>query len=222
MIFLLTRIDGWSDWILGFLSKFIHATGHFVLAWVLGRPAIPIPFVFALPIVDKPLPIICIAVMVGLGYLISLCRDNKKVMIPLCVLLALYPFIAFTRASDMFVSDGGVLFELAGALGCFFLVLARPLQRPFERPLYAAIGWYLLLRRMIWTMMMLGNATYWITGGIFPTATSSEAYHDLDTIQSAFNLPFKLILSVDFLLCLAVAPVAIWLARLWRERSGIG
>ena len=195
-----------------FLSSLVHETGHTMAAWLVGCPAFPSIRLdgHAWATHSDQVLLVALGVWAGIAYLTWTHRAHRWVRWWGCSSALLYPLLAFTGARDAFFLVAGHLGELTFT-GVFFY---RALTGGFtssnvERGLYSTLAWCLL------------GHNVWLTGGLLFSDSVRHWYATSGSLGMAndyIRLGGKLGWSTDgvallmLLVCLAVLPLAIWVA----------
>jgi hypothetical protein len=208
------------NYVFNFLTTLVHEVGHSAFAWFMGMPSIPSVSVAGggMTVWGEQMLLVCAAVFLGLGALAWRFRERKAVLIPLVVLLVLYPVLALTRAKLLLAIAGGVLFEIGGATACFVVVLGVPLERAFERPLYALWEWWMLLNRGAETVLMLRSPGYRQSQAIINSGLAAGMTSDLQRLRESLGLGDEGVLWLVLVLCILALPTALGIACLRRRR----
>jgi hypothetical protein len=214
------------NYVFNFLTTLVHEIGHCACAWFMGMPSIPGVSILGGGITvwqEQKLPI-CLAWMAAIGWLGWRGRENKTSVVAAAAAGALYALLAFTSAREFLPVAGGVLFEIGGAAACFFVALGTPLKRPFERPLYALWGWWMLLNRGTETVLMLKDRSYWNASTVYESGLAAGLTNDLEVIREKLGTAPEPMLKFVLVLCVLCLPAAIgvrWAVRQWsRHREG--
>jgi peptidase M50B-like protein len=210
------------NYVFNFLTTLVHEIGHSLAAWLMGMPSIPTvsPLGGGVTVWRDQVFVLALAVWAGLIALAWRARTRPPLWIPLGVAALVYPLLAFTPARSAVASAGGVLLEIGGAAICFTLVLGHPLERPFERPLYALWGWWMLVNRAAETYLMLRSEAYWESQRVIQSGLAAGLTSDLEVLRSSLGWPPGPVLVITLLLCLAALPAAIGAARLLYRDPG--
>lgn len=212
------------NYVFNFLTTLVHECGHSLFAWLMGMPSIPTVSVAGggVTIWGQQVWIICVAILAGLVGLAWRLRQAPGLWIPVAVAALIYPFLAFTGARELVAIAGGVALECLGAAACFYTVFAVHLERPFERPLYALWGWWMVLNRGAETILMLKSPAYWESQTVIEAGLAAGLTSDLEVLRQGMGGSPKLVLVLVLLLCLAALPGALaaaWARRTWLNRS---
>ena len=209
------------NYIFNFLATLVHETGHAVFAWLMGMPAVPAVGLFGGG-ATSVLPQILLlngAILAGLGWLAWQRRGERLWLVAIMAAMGVYASLALTGGARNLVTAGGVLFEIGGAVACFYWVLAAPRSVGLERPLYALWGWWMLLNRLSETWLMLRDRSYWDANVIAKAGLGEGLVNDLPKLCDALNLSPTTVLAAVVFLCLSAVPIAFGLGRL-KHRHG--
>ncbi len=143
------RFMGW------FIGSLFHETGHVVYSWFVGCPAWPAISLrgHAAAFHQPQNPVIMALIGLGLVAGVVIARQQGRFGALAIGLLVLWPLLTF------FEGIREVGFLLSGHLGelvfaGIFLWRARTgeaIEHEAERPLYACVGWFLLVRNVVLT-----------------------------------------------------------------------
>ena len=214
------------NYVFNFLTTLVHECGHSLFAWLMGMPSIPTVSVAGggVTVWGQQVWIICVAILAGLIWLAWRLRESPALWIPVAVAAFIYPLLAFTGAKHVVPVAGGVVLECLGAAACFYTVFAVHLERPFERPLYALWGWWMILNRGAETILMLKSPAYWESQAVIESGLAAGLTSDLEVLRQGMGVSPKLVLVLVLLLCLAALPgafAAAWLRRYWLDRGDL-
>lgn len=129
-----------------FLTSLFHETGHVVVAWFFGHPAVPAIRLdgHAAAVHGEQQFFLCILVLGSLGYLVYQFRQHKKLRVVFGAIALLYPLFAFTGAKEVLHLVGGHVGELTIAAVFFTRAISGGFTHSSaERGLYATVAWYL-------------------------------------------------------------------------------
>lgn len=200
------------NYMFNFLTTLVHECGHAACAWLMGMPSIPAVSLAGGGVTQwqeqaKPLAVLMWIGIVSLAWLV---RRAKVPLVVLIVVAIAYPFVAFTKGKDVFAIFGGILFEVFGAAACLTVCLGAKLERPFERPLYAVWGWWMLLNRMTETYRMLTDNSYRLAHRVIESGLAAGLADDMTVMEDLLNVsPHNI---ERFLLLLGLLSLAISIA----------
>jgi hypothetical protein len=201
------------NYVFNFLTTLVHECGHALFAWLMGRVSIPTVSIAGggVTVWGERHLALCAAIEIGLGFLAW--RYRK---IPLFAAAVVYPLLALF-ANEIVVVAGGILLEIGGAVACFVVVLAVDLRRPFERPIYALWGWWMLLNRAWETILMLRSPAHWVRQKVIDSGLAAGLTSDLERFRAALGVSHETVLWGVLALCVAALPAAFGLAFKWRK-----
>ena len=207
------------NYVFNFLATLVHECGHSLFAWLVGRPSIPSVSVAGggVTVWSDQKWFLCMAILAALVMLTLRYRESRGIWIPLAAAVILYPFLAFTRARDVVPIAGGVALECFGAAACFYTVFEVHLERPFERPLYALWGWWMILNRGAETVLMMKSRAYWESQTVIDSGIAAGLTSDLEMIRQLLGSSPAPILGVVLFLCVAAPPGAAFAAWIHRR-----
>ncbi|HTF55788.1 MAG TPA: hypothetical protein VK661_00845 [Planctomycetota bacterium] len=206
------------NYVFNFLTTLVHECGHSLFAWLMGMPSLPTASVAGggVTVWGEQRWYLCVAALAGIVALAWRHRQSPGIWIPLAVAALIYPLLAFTGAHELVAIAGGVALECLGAAACFFTVLAVALERPFERPLYALWGWWMILNRGAETILMMRSRAYWESHAVIDSGLAAGLTSDLGMLRQKMGISPMVLLGVVLTLCLAALPGAFAAARLRR------
>ncbi len=216
-------------WVFGTMAILFHEMGHAALAWVFGRPAIPkfdLQYGGGFTSWEEQKGLVILLVGGGWAALAWSRRRNPLALGVVLGAAGLWALAAFTRGSDLCVlaaGHGGEL--LLAGLFLWRALTGKSVVHEAERPLYFAIGLFVLLEAALFAAGILrgGEAREEYEagkGGILPN----------DFVQVAEILGTRLdaVVLAYLAACLAVLPASVFcwwrldlLERAW-ERLGPG
>ncbi|MEK7866577.1 MAG: zinc ribbon domain-containing protein [Planctomycetota bacterium] len=220
--FPVAKLLWFPNYIFNFLATLVHEIGHSACAWFVGMPSIPAVSIGGGGVAtwqDQNWQI-AVLVWIGLGVLAWKARRAPKgISIPLVVLAVAYPAIAFTKLHLALAIFGGVLFEVVGSAACFVACLGARLERPFERPLYALWGWWMLLNRICESWLILTDWRYRLEHRVIESGLAEGIPSDLTAVTLHLNISPRPVLYVILALCLLALPISLGIARWMRGRN---
>jgi hypothetical protein len=219
LAFPLAKLLWIPNYVFNFLTTLVHEIGHSACAWLMGMPSIPAvsPLGGGVALWGEQKLWLCALWLAGLGYGAYVVRRRRALLGAALAAAGVYAPLALTRSgSELFAVAGGVLFEIGGAAACFYVVMAVELRRPYERPLYALWGWWMLLNRTAETVLMLTNKAYWESQRVIQSGLAAGLPEDLSRVQRGLGLAPELFLLLVLILCVLALPgagAAAWLVR---------
>jgi len=220
LAFPLAKLLWLPNYMFNFLTTLVHECGHAACAWLMGMPSIPSVSMAGggVTMWQEQSKGLAVAVWIGIGALACAARRVKVPFVALCVVALVYPFVAFTKGKDVFAIFGGVLFEVGGAAACFTVCLGAKLERPFERPLYAVWGWWMLLNRMTEACLMLSDSAYRLERRVIQSGLAEGLTDDLAMVDLLLNVPAHRVLWFVLAIGALSLPISIGIAR-WMRRA---
>ena len=127
------------------ISFLVHELGHTAVSIFFGSFAVPA--VVLTVTFEQTLPSV-LAVWVGLLLILWYGRSVKVFAVPFGVLSAVYPFLARSPLHLSLISAAGHGAEIACAAYFLWRAATADLEREWERPSWALLGWLLWLRNV--------------------------------------------------------------------------
>lgn len=222
---LVTLAVPFASAVLGALVTLLHELGHSVFAWLFGYPAVP-AFDFAygggLSLRggrSAGLVVLVAVALAGLGWLY---RRNARTLAAVGVLGAAWSVLAATHWHQTVIALMGHGTELTFAGIFLYRALSgRACRLPVERPLYAYLGWFVLLKVLSFTWRLATDDGFVRTYERGKRGILND-FHDV-----ALDLQLGLDLSVTtsgvaLLACLACALPPLLALLWWRHRDHLG
>jgi hypothetical protein len=225
----LTQVLPLLDVLVGYFVVLVHELGHTLAGWLFGRPSLP-AFDFghgggATLRLERSAALVAVvyALLAAAAWLFRRNRTSLKAVV--CSALAYTALLAsgWDEAVILAMGHGGEL--LFAAIFLHRALSGRALAREAERPLYAWLGFHVVLHD-------LGFALDLVTSGAERAAYAAAkgGGHSMDFSRLAreyLHLPLEVVAGVFALACLLTpvaallvnlnrARVAAWLARLAR------
>ena len=219
--FPLARLFFVPAYVMNFLLTLVHEVGHSIFAWLMGCVSIPTVGIFGGGVAPWYGPYLPLQVAVGGGVAWAAWtnRDRLWISIPAGILAVALPAMSLSGHHETVIDAGGVAFELIGAAACFAVVVGADLERPFERPLYALWGWWMLLSRGTETLLMLSSQAYWEEQRIYESGLAAGLVNDLHKMQESWGMAPRTLLGLVFAGCLLALPVGALAGWGWRRNA---
>jgi hypothetical protein len=154
----------WPWWILQTFKTLAHEMGHAIFGWAFGYPSLPaFDFLWGGGVTlhfDRSTSML-ILVYMGLGALIYLYRKNTSTVIFLVLVAlfhALFSYTDFNSVIILFMGHGTEL--VIGGLFIYRSLSGRSIIHPWERPLYAVIGFFLIFADIAFGFNLLRDAGF--------------------------------------------------------------
>lgn len=146
------------------LLTLVHELGHTFTAWLFGYPAIP-AFDFryggGVTLHGDRLNILLLIIYGGLAALAYYCRYHRQLLIALVVFTAIYTLVAFSMIHEILFVAMGHGFELLFAIIFLYRALSGwGCRYALERPLYAMLGFFIVLFNMRFAWMLQFNDVF--------------------------------------------------------------
>lgn len=216
LLLTLTPVLRFMGWLLGSL---FHETGHVAFAWFVGCPAWPaISLQGHAAAIHKPQST---GVLVVVGLLLAIgawqAWRTKRFRGLAFGALAVWPIFAFLETPrDLGFLLSGHLGELTFA--GIFLWRARTgqaIERESERPVYAALGWFLVARNVVLSFGLVFSASaraWYHSSGSFGLTNDY-----IRVAQHVLHVPLETVAIFMLLVSLGVVPLV--LAMTWTPRE---
>jgi len=131
------------------LVTVIHELGHVATAWLFGSPAVPsfdLSFGGGVSYAFERQPLLVAAVYGLFAFLAFRARDDRRALVTVLVVVAVYSAVAFSPIRDLVITAMGHGTELLIAGVFLYRTLSgSQILRSQERPLYAFLGLYIVL-----------------------------------------------------------------------------
>ncbi len=200
------------------LKTIIHESGHAATAWLLASPAFP---QFDLTygggythILDRQ-PTLVAAAYLPLGCVLYRSRGDRRALIGWAVVAAAYTVVMSTRLRDLSILAMGHGAELLLA-GVFLYrgLSGRQVLTPVERPLYAAVGLFLVLLDGRFAVRLMTEDAARVAYG---DAKGGGHWMDFDRIARTLHWPLERVAGVFLVACI-LTPVAAYLVHRYVNR----
>jgi hypothetical protein len=203
-----------------------HELGHAVVGWLLGHPSLPaFDFVYGGGFTHQGQFHLSIAVAVaaGAGYIAWLLRRNRRALIVLGIVFAVWLlFVTREWRREIVIAAAGHAGEFVlGAIFFYRALTGSGLRLAVEKPLSAFIAFFVQINLMgfCWKLMHDADFLSWYLGG---KAGGGELMNDLEIVA----LDLKIYLGIDadvprvacWMLVFSVVPIAIALLLFLNRR----
>lgn len=193
------------------MSALVHELGHTIVAIFFGHFAVPIIAVTFWTGQSMAFALLIWAGLVGLAWR---ARDTKPLLLTFGVAALLYPLFAFTSAHLTLMFLGGH----AAEVGCAAWFLARAVRGGYfsdwERPVWAAFGFYLWQRNALLFGKLVFLESY---RSFYLKFSVTGGDNDLTKIARDLGLSLPAIATLTLIPAVAVPAVVLVLA--WRAES---
>lgn len=196
----------------------VHEMGHAIVGWLFGYPSLPaFDFTYGggVTVHQGRVTFVTVLVFVGFAALGWMWRRNRLALGVLGAVVALYTVAAFTAIHDVIILFMGHGAELViAAIFLFRSFTGRCIVNPLERPLYATLGWFIVLAdiRFAWRLITSPAAR-----SMYESAKGGGHWMDFSRIaERHLGVPLEAVAGF-FLLCCLVTPVAAWLASVYQD-----
>jgi hypothetical protein len=154
----------WFWWILQTFKTLVHEMGHAIFGWVFGYPSLPaFDFLWGGGMTlhfDRNTGML-ILVYVGLATLIYMYRKNTSTVIFLVVVTLFHAIFSYTDINSVIILFMGHGTELIiGGLFIYRSLSGRSIIHPWERPLYAVIGFFVVFYDIAFGFNLLRDAGF--------------------------------------------------------------
>jgi hypothetical protein len=202
-----------TRFVLGYLGILVHELGHTLLSWLFGYPALPaFDFLYGggfTPTWERSYVLLA-GVLALVGWLFYAYRRNRATLAALALATALLALAAFTPIHQFVILFAGHGSELVFAgIFLFRAIKGSAIKTPAERPLYACVGFFILLTNLA---LAHGLITSEESRMAYEEAKGGGAWMDFSQISADFlhvSLPTAALL---FLPLIVLTPVLAWLA----------
>jgi hypothetical protein len=158
-----TQIFSFLEMLVGYFVVLVHEMGHAIAGWLFGYPSLPaFDFTYGGGVTSHACEqslFIVFGVLAAVGALAWIFRGNRLTLSLLVSFAALYALLAFTPAHEGFIVAFGHGAELVFA----FVFLQRAFTGnacalPAERPLYAWLGFHVVLHNVVFAWGLATSA----------------------------------------------------------------
>jgi hypothetical protein len=208
----------WFWWTLQTFKTLVHEMGHAIFGWVFGYPSLPaFDFLWGGGMTlhfDRNTGMLLL-VYVGLASLVYLYRKNTSTVIFLVVVIFFHALFSYTDINSVIILFMGHGTELI--IGGWFIyrsLSGRSIIHPWERPLYAVIGFFVVFYDIAFGFNLIRDAGFreeYLEG--------KGGVCDNDFIRIARDHLHVKMNSVVyfFLFCSVITPIASFLAFRYEE-----
>ncbi len=154
----------WFKWTLLTFKTLVHEMGHAIFGWAFGYPSLPaFDFLWGGGITlhfDRSTSML-ILIYIGLAALIYLYRKNTATVIFLAVVVCLHALFSCTDINLVIILFMGHGTELIiGGLFIYRSLSGRAIIHPWERPLYAVAGFFIVFSDIAFGFSLLTSADF--------------------------------------------------------------
>ncbi len=204
------------NYVFNFLTTFTHECGHAIFAWLTGRASLPTVSVAGGGVTvwgDPHFAAVLMFDLVPIFFAWKAFRIASKAWCGVFVGVAvLYPIIGWFGV-ELLPIAGGVLTECLGAAACFYVVFGADLKRPFERHLYSAWGWWMILNRGAESIAMKND---WDSTRVYESGLAAGLTEDLHRAQELLGWAPSTTLNLVLVMCALAMPAGVaagWAVR---------
>ena len=198
----------------------IHELGHAATAWLLASPALPafdLAYGGGVSLILDRQPLLILAAYAALAYFLIRARDDRPALVGWLVAAAGYTLAMFTPLRGLLITGMGHGSELLFAGIFLYRALSgRQVLRAEERPLYAALGLFILMADAQFAMGLMTDHASRTTYG---EAKGGGHAMDFDLIATSLGWPLARVAGC-FLLAIALTPAIAVLAHRYPRRRG--
>jgi hypothetical protein len=208
------------EFVFGYLGVLVHESGHAVVAWLFGYPAVP-AFDFqyggGVTVHEDRKILIVILVYAALACGFYRFRANRRSLAALAVLTAAYSLAAWTPLHEVLHLFMGHGFELIFA-GIFLYraVSGEKIKVRAERPLYAFAGFFLLLCGIRFAWRLIYSPEHRM---MYEQAKGGGHWMDFSRIAEEYLHTDLAPVAGFFMLCCILPPIVVLLV--YRNRDSI-
>jgi hypothetical protein len=208
------------NYVFGYLITLVHELGHAVVAWLFGYPAVPaFDFMYGGGVTfheDRKV-LIVLLVYAAFAAGIYLYRRNRIASSVLGGAVALYTLLAFTPLHEIlqiFMGHGAEL--VFAGIFLYRAISGEKIKVPAERPLYAFVGFFILLSDLRFAWRLIYSAEH---RAMYENAKGGGHWMDFSRIAEEYLHTDLAAVAGVFLVACAL-PVVIALL-VWANRAGI-
>jgi hypothetical protein len=204
---------------LSYLGVLVHELGHTAASWLFGYPALPaLDFTYGggVSLTFGRRPVLVVGFVVALVLLLGWAWRHPRWRLVAAAVVGLWILASLTAIHEVVILAMGHGAELLFAALCLHrAITGDAVERPVERPLYAMVGWFLVLEGV------------WFAWGLMTDPGKRQAYQDakggghwmdfsrLATDYLGVDLSWIALL---FLVACVATPVAVLAVHANRER----
>lgn len=204
--------------IFSYLKTLVHELGHSVVDWLFGYPSIPaFDFIYGggMAIHQERKTFLLVLIYAGFGFLFYLYRRNRLSLVILGIVVAVYTVFAFTPAHELLMLFMGHGTELIFAGIFLYRALSgSSIVAPVERPLYAFVGFFILLYDIGFAYQLITDYGYRVD---YEEAKGGEIQSDFSRIADEFLHVNLTSVAGFFLVCCLVTPIFVFLFYRYRK-----
>jgi len=198
---------------LSYIGVLVHELGHSVMSWLFGYPAIPaLDFTYGggMSLTFGRRPVLVVGFVLCLVLLLGWAWRHPRWRWPAGAFVGLWILASLSAIHEVVILAMGHAAELLFAALCLHrAITGEGTQRRVERPLYAMVGWFLVLE------------SSWFAWGLLTDAARRQEYeaakgggHWMDFSRLAedyLGVDLSLVAVVFLAACIATPVVVLWL-----------
>jgi hypothetical protein len=171
--------------VFAYLGVLVHELGHTLAGWLFGYPSIPaFDFTYGGGVTahQQRSVLVLLCAYGGLAALVYAARQDRRTLGAALGLVVLFALLAHTRWHQALILAAGHGAELLVAMLFFYRALSgHAILNPLERPLYAALGFYLALHnvQLGWSL-----ASSWYEREVYAQAKGGAHQMDFSRLAS--------------------------------------
>lgn len=209
------------DGILSALLTVFHELGHTVCGWIFGFPGLPafdLKYGGGVTTMQARSPLILAVVVLGLLWCATQLWRNPRGRGVVILALGGYLLASITRLHRMLISMAGHGGELV--LGGIFLyrgATGRAVLREEERPLFATVAWYTILRGVLLAWGLIRDP---VARARYGAAKGGGHWMDFSRLaERDLGVPLEWVAGAFLVACLAT-PLVVWGIHRYRQDLG--
>jgi hypothetical protein len=204
-----------THFVFSYFTTLVHEMGHAAAGWLFGYPSIPafdLSYGGGVTLQQDRVLALVVGVAAAGAWGAYALRAQAFLRNGLLVLLALYGGLAATRGHEAVIvamGHGGEL--LFATLFLHRALSGRGCTTPIERPLYALLGWFIVLSDLGFAWQLLTSSLH---RELYEEAKGGGHWMDFSRLAEEFlHVRLETVAAVFLALCVLPPPISLWLQR---------
>lgn len=219
-------------WIFDVFKTLVHEMGHAIFGWIFAYPSLPAFDVIwggGVTVHMERSNVLLVVIYCGLAGLIYVYRKNPRTVMLLAVVAAIHVAAVLTKFHSLIIVFMGHGTELLiAALFIYRALSGSAVVHPAERPLYAALGFFIVISDLVMSYQLLTN---YAMRSEYLSAKGDDCEMDFIRIsRDHLNVKFSTVVGF-FFICTILTPVLGYLgfryeryvhyaiAKLWQREA---